>query len=115
MPLDLSEIYENLRKLPDAVEKAALAYGKTAGEKLRARAVEDRPWTDRTAHARQRLHSGAKRINTGIRIILAHGVAYGVSLELEHEKKYAVIYPTLLKMGPEIMEGLEGFFYRIQL
>lgn len=115
MPLDLSEIYENLRKLPDAVEKAVLAYGKTAGEKLRVKAVEDRPWTDRTAHARQRLHSDVKRIETGIRIILAHGVEYGVYLELAHEKKYAVIYPTLLEMGPSVMEGLEGLFYRIQL
>lgn len=115
MPLNLSDIYEHLERLPDAVETAVMAYGKTAGEKLRARAVEDRPWTDRTAHARQRLHSDVKRIDTGIRIILAHGVEYGIYLELAHEKRYAVIYPTLLKEGPGVMRGLEGLFRRIRL
>lgn len=115
MPLDLSEIYDRLGALPEKVEKAALNYGKTAAVKIHAQAVADRPWTDRTAHARQRLHSSAKRIDTGIRIVLAHGVEYGVYLELAHEKRYAVIYPTLLKMGPQVMEGLEGLFNRVRL
>ena len=115
MMIDFSELYESLEKLPDRLEKAVMAYGKTSAQKLRTLAVKNRPWTDRTAHARQRLHASAKRIDTGIRITLAHGVEYGVYLELAHEKRYAVIYPTLLKMGPQVMAGLEGLFNRARL
>lgn len=110
---DLTEIINNLNALPGRLEKALLKYGDTAARKIHAQAVKDRPWTDRTAHARQRLHAECKRIDTGIRIILAHGVEYGVYLELAHEKQYAVIYPTLLKEAPEAMQGLRGLFERM--
>ena len=112
---DFSELYENLGKFPSQLEKALMQYAKTAAAKLRGQAVRDRPWTDRTAQARQRLHTDVKRIDTGIRIILAHGVSYGVYLELAHEKRYAVIYPTLLKEGPGVMRGMQNLFDRMEL
>ena len=110
---DLSEIRRNLTALPDRVEKAVMQYGRTSAVKLESKAKEDRPWTDRTAHARQRLHGSCSRIDTGIRISLAHGVDYGVYLELANEKMYAIIYPTLQREAPQIMSGLQGLFNRL--
>ena len=110
---DFTEIISHLNALPDRLEKALLKYGDTTAQKIHAQAVKDRPWTDRTAHARQRLHGECKRIDTGIRILLAHGVEYGVYLELAHEKQYAIIYPTLLKEAPKAMQGLQGLFERM--
>ena len=95
MPLDLSEIYTSLNALPGRVEKAVAAYGQTTAKAIEANAKKDRPWTDRTAQARQRLHGDCTHIDTGIRISLSHGVAYGVYLEFAHEKRYAIIYPVL--------------------
>jgi hypothetical protein len=110
---DLSEIYQSLDALPQKVQRSVIAYGRTAASKIEAKAKEDRPWTDRTAQARQRLHGGCKRIDTGIRISLAHGVEYGVYLEFANEKKYAVVYPTLQQEGPGVMNGLQGLFDRM--
>ena len=52
---DFSELYENLGRFPDQLEKALMQYAKTAAAKLHGQAVRDRPWTDRTAQARQRV------------------------------------------------------------
>lgn len=39
------------------------------------------PWTDRTAHARQSINSGAERHGNTVIIYVAHGVRYGRYLE----------------------------------
>lgn len=39
------------------------------------------PWKDRTAHARQALHTGVKRSGDKIVMSLAHGTVYGSYLE----------------------------------
>jgi hypothetical protein len=39
---------------------------------------------------------------------LAHGVDYGICLELAHEKKNAIIAPTINKFAPEVVEDLRG-------
>ena len=68
--IDFSELYDALEKLPERLEKAVMDYGKTSAQKLRTLAVKNRPWTDRTAHARQRLHGECERYGHGIRMIL---------------------------------------------
>lgn len=113
--IDFSELYDALEKLPERLEEALMGYSKTSAQKLRMLAVKNRPWTDRTAHARQRLHGEVERYDTGIRIILAHGVEYGVYLEFAHEKRYAVIYPILQREAGNVMQGLQNLFERIEL
>lgn len=112
MPLDFSRIYATLGALPERTERAVMAYGQTVAQKVRNKAVQDRPWTDRTGHARQRMQGDCVRTGTGIRVILAHGVSYGTDLEFGHEKRYAVIYPTLQAEAPGIMRGLHGLLDR---
>lgn len=101
--LDLSDMKQNLERVPTRIEEALMGYGKTAAASLQGEAQRRRPWTDRTAHARQRIKGYCVRTERGVRIYLAHGVDYGVYLEFAHEKRYAIIYPTLRRRGPEII------------
>jgi len=110
---DFSELEQNLNALPGRVEKAIMAYGETQGKKLERKAKLGRKWTDRTAQARNRLHSDCTTYEKGIRIILSHGVDYGAYLEFAHEKRFAVIYPTLRRYAPEVMRGLTGLLERL--
>ena len=82
---DFDEMNRELGRMPQRAEKALVAYGKTIAADLQREAQEERPWTDRTAHARQRMKGYCKVTDTGIRIYLAHGVNYGVQLEFGHE------------------------------
>ena len=48
------------------------------------------------------------------RITLAHGVDYGLWLELANEKNYAIIYPTIKIKGPVVLEGLKNILGKIK-
>lgn len=102
---DTSGMRRELNAIPDRIEEALMGYGKTAASMLQGEAQKTRPWTDRTAQARQRIKGYCVRSEKGVRIYLAHGVDYGVYLEFANEKRYAVIYPTLRRKGPEILSG----------
>ena len=92
-------------------EKAFLAmqmYCETAASDLEGYMKQNRPWTDRTAQARQRLTCYVEETSAGFRLVLAHGVDYGIWLELANEKKYAILEPTVRLKGSEIIRGFRG-------
>jgi hypothetical protein len=76
-------------------------------------AKQKAPWKDDTGQARRSLNASVSTINTGYRITLAHGVDYGIWLELAHEKRYAIVYPALKANGPEIIKSFENFMEKL--
>lgn len=61
------------------------------------------PWTDRTGNARQLLWARARQLTADmVEIVMAHGVVYGVFLELRHAGAYAIINPALDHFAPRI-------------
>lgn len=107
--LNLTDLIEGLEKYGKRFDKAVYGYAKDSAEKLESYAKENRPWRDRSTDARKRLNCKVERTATGYRLVLAHGVPYGVWLELAHEKKYAIIEPTITFVGKtEIMPGFKG-------
>lgn len=111
--LDAASMLSALETAPPKLDAAIGMYAKTAAQQLQNTAQQDAPWTDRTAHARQRLKGEAQRVGEGYLISLAHGVDYGIYLELCNEKKYAVIEPTIKKMAPEILQAFQGLLSKI--
>lgn len=95
------------------IDVALRIYADTSAIKLQNIMRTEAKWTDRTAHARQRLTGTASKVSKGFRIALAHGVDYGVWLELAHEKRFAIIQPTILVNANDIMKGLEGLLGRL--
>jgi hypothetical protein len=79
-------------------------------EQMKAKA----PWTDRTSAARNGLHSKAThRGRAGFKqheLLAAHGVPYGIWLEIANSGKYAILIPTIVAVGREIMKVLNGSF-----
>lgn len=61
------------------------------------------PWKDRTGNARNGLR-GITAIVPGksYAVILAHGVSYGIWLEVRWSGKYAIIEPTLRHEIPKV-------------
>lgn len=94
-------------------DMAVRMYAETASKKLESSAKTGAKWTDRTGAARNRLNSYVQPQPTKIRIVLAHGVDYGIWLELAHEKRYAIIQPTIDLKSVEIFAGLDKLFERI--
>ena len=88
-------------------------YAESQAKNLEGYAKEHRPWTDRTGDARKHLTGYVSTIPNGYRINLAHGVDYGVFLELAMEKKYAILEPTVRLKGPDVIRGMNNLLDRL--
>lgn len=113
---DPSKMLERIAELKIRTQNAMYAYAKTSAKKLESNAKADRPWTDRTGHAKQRLHGDFQELpGEGFKLSLAHGVDYGIWLELAHEKRFAIIDKTIEYVGTfEIMPGWENLLDRLR-
>lgn len=64
-------------------------------------------WKDRTGHARQTIQGGAEVTGDKTYIYVAGNKEYSPYLEFAHEKQYAVLWPAIEELSPEIMKGME--------
>ena len=114
MKFDISGMAQGLIGAEDRIDTAIRMLAEQGALQLQNSAKENRRWTDRTGQARQRLHGFVGEIPEGYRITLAHGVDYGIWLELANEKRFAIIPQTLEYVGTfEIMPGFERLMERL--
>lgn len=110
------EVQVGLENLDMKMVAAFGIYCETAAKKLETYAKKNRPWTDRSSRARETLTGTSELLGgTSARVVLAHGVDYGVWLELAHEKKYAIVEPTVRLQSNEILKGLENFVDKLEV
>lgn len=93
-----------------------LMYASTKASEISSAMKRNRPWTDRTGMARATLNAKVSQPNKNtVRITLAHGVEYGIWLELAHEKNYAIIGPTVEQEGPRMVSDLNNLMSKLKL
>lgn len=112
---DDSDVKNGLEQLRRKVEAGLVIYGETVSKDFESYAKSNRPWTDRTGAARQRLNGYVEKILHGVRIYIAHGVYYGIFLELAHEKKYAILEPTIRLKSNDAIKGIEKMWRGIKV
>jgi hypothetical protein len=114
MKFDTSDLEKGIELFEGRVDAAIRMYGDTSAKKLESYAKRNRKWTDRTADARNRLKGSVYKVTKGYQLELAHGVDYGIWLELANEKNYAIIEPTIRLKSPEILRGLNRLFDKLE-
>lgn len=98
------QVAKNLQRWQEQyMNNLYLFAGALAGQ-LEAKAVRDRPWTDRTSAARNSIEGSHERKLGNITVALAIGVEYGKNLELNNGGKYRVIRPTIDSMRREFLK-----------
>lgn len=111
-----STLNKGLDKMSMKLVAVVLMYSATKASELQAKMKLNRPWTDRTGMAKATLSAKVSQLSKEIvRITLAHGVQYGIWLELAHEKNYAIIAPTVREEGPRIVEDLDNLMSKLKL
>jgi hypothetical protein len=74
-------------------------------------AKDNAPWTDQTGNARQTLRGFTEQLaKETVAIYLAHGMDYGIFLELANQGVYAIILPTLEAHYARIRQKLQEIF-----
>lgn len=111
-----STLSKNLDKMPVKLGAVLLMYSATKASELQAKMKANRPWTDRTGMAKATLNTSVSQPDANtIRITLAHGVEYGIWLELAHEKNYAIVAPTVREEGPRMVSDLGNLMSKLKL
>lgn len=108
---DDSEIAKSLITIPDAAHRALSAVVRFHATTAVAHARSTAKWVDRTSNARNGLTSRAV-IEKGktYGFVLAHGVEYGIWLEVRFSGRYAVIGPTIEKEARDTMQDASRIF-----
>ena len=104
---DASDLIKRLENAETKTQIAIKIYSQEGAKKFENYAKQNRPWIDRTGHARQRVIGWVETMPLKTRIYIGHGVDYGIHLELGHEKKYAILFPTVKALSQQILEGYE--------
>lgn len=106
--IDATPCIRTLGAIEQRVLFGVLTYGKAAAMKMAKDAKINRPWTDRTHLARRGLTGHAYWHGNKVRVEISHTMHYGVYLEhkrFRHKGVLAILYPTVKKMAPEVLEG----------
>lgn len=112
LKFDLKGLEKGMEMFEDKANAVFRMYVNTSSKKLESYAKENRKWKDRTGDARNRLTGSSKTLKNGYELQLAHGVDYGIWLEVANEKNYAIIEPTIRLQSPEIMKGFNRLLER---
>lgn len=114
MKINISDIAGKLENMGNRADAAVRVLAEQGALRMRGYAQSNARWTDRTGSARQRLNAFVSATSYGYRITLAHGVDYGIWLELAHEKKYSIIPETINYVGnTEILPAFERFIEKM--
>lgn len=104
---------KNLKKLDKNIDRALVAateFQATRGEAYMRRTAK---WRDQTANARTGLFTQPIHSANQHQIIFAHSVSYGIWLEVRFSGRYAVILPSVIKSGNDLMKLLEKLFSQL--
>lgn len=111
--LDTSKLQKGIEMFSNRFDSVVKAYAETSAKKLESYAKENARWQDRTGRARRAIRGYIEERQEKVRIIISHGVEYGVWLELAHEKKFAILWDTIFQNSNDILKGFEKMLERI--
>jgi hypothetical protein len=118
---DGSELNEQLAQFGPSINKTLTLTTDFGADRGTAAMKTKAPWTDRTTNARNGLHAGTDHTGSGAigftthTITFAHGVDYGIWLEVANNGQYQIIMPTVVQVGGEIMKALDDMFKKLGL
>ncbi|WP_352419831.1 hypothetical protein [Proteiniborus sp.] len=97
----------NTKMVENKVRSAIGLYADTAAKKMEGEAKGNAPWTDRTSNARNSIRGDFGWKGKHAVISLSGNMNYSVYLELAHEKRFAILVPTIQKNAPEVIKGYQ--------
>ena len=113
--IDAKQLLDNLERAETKSQIAIKMFATSGAKKFQNYAKKNRPWTDRTGHARQRLIGWVEQIGKmRTRIYIGHGVDYGIYLELCNERRFAILQKTVNACSKEVLDGYKDLLRYIK-
>ena len=93
-------------KAVEATVRATIGvYADIAAKKMEVEAKKNKPWENRTSNAVNSILGDFGWKGKHAVISLSGNMDYSVFLELAHEKKYAILVPTIQRNAPEVLRA----------
>lgn len=100
----------NNRAIEATVRAAIGVFADTAAKKMEREAKQNASWIDRTSNARNSIQGSFGWKGKHAVISLSGNMDYSVFLELAHEKRYAILVPTIQRNAPEVLSAYRRIF-----
>ena len=113
--INTKEVEQKLLNLESKADIAIKMYAQQGATKFENYAKTNKRWENRTGHAMQRLVGYVEKLSQSVRIYIAHGVDYGIYLELAHEKRFAILQETVNNNSKEILEGYTNMIGKMRV
>lgn len=112
--LEYNNLLNNMSLFQNKFHAAVSVLCANGAQKMEAYAKQNRPWHDRTSRARQSLKGSWEKVSEGYKVQIEHGVRYGVYLEFRWERRYAILMPTVEKVGyGEILPAFKNLVNKV--
>lgn len=111
--LDSATLRGNLHALPERIDRLVAAVMERQADVSTAYMKSNAPWTDRTGNARNGLHAVTAHSRGLHSVTLAHGVPYGIWLEVRWGGRFAIVGRAVQVGGVETMRLLEKGLSRL--
>jgi len=97
----------NTRQVSNRVRAAIGVYADTAAKQMERDAKRDAPWDNRTSNARNSIQGNFNWQGNKATINLSGNMDYSVFLELAHEKRFAILKPTIERNAPTVLRAYQ--------
>lgn len=97
---------KNMKSFPKKWDRAVIAAVEFTATRGEAYMRTNARWRDQTSNARTGLHTVPTHEGKQHRILFAHSMNYGIWLETRFSGRYAIIMPSVLKNGQDLMRVL---------
>lgn len=111
---DVKKVVKNINNIYKRREAAVFAislnYSAIALNYFRQVQSADGFWTNRTRQALDRMFSNAFIESNSVGWFMAHGIDYGVYLELANDRKNEAIRPTIQRFAGRFLNAVKGLY-----
>lgn len=111
---DIKKVKRQIKKIYNRKKRAALAvcllYAARAKERILQLQGMNRFWTNQTGVAKNLIFEGVIKTKKEFGWFVAHGVEYGIYLELANDRKHAVLLPTIVRFYNRFIEAVEKIY-----
>jgi len=97
----------NTRQVSNRVRAAIGVYADTAAKQMERDAKQNANWENRTSNARNSIQGNFDWQGNKAVISLSGNMDYSVFLELAHEKRFAILKPTIERNAPTVLRAYQ--------
>lgn len=108
LKIDTASFLDTVERIKRAVDEMTDEAFEACAQQMESYAKLNAPWQNRTGNARRSLTGVTSLEPLGVKeAAITGGMEYSPSLELEHDGRYSILFPTVTGFAPNVFGYME--------